>query len=629
MVIGVKLRQRYQISRVLGSGAFGDTYLAQDLDLPNHPQCVVKHLQIKPPNTAAALPIARRLFAQEAETLQKLGTHDQIPQLFAYFEENGEFYLVQEFVKGEDLSKEVYPQNKLPENQVKKLLIEILEVLNFVHQQNIIHRDLKPQNIMRRSGDGKIMLIDFGAVKETMTVNSQGQTILTVAIGTPGYMPSEQTAGSPKLASDIYAVGMLGIYALTGIQPHQLPKDPTTEEVIWRNWANVSEDFAKILTKMVRYHFSERYLNAEQALKALTPAPPPAPAPPAPPPSLPPPKTDRRHFLQLASVAVGSFGLAVVANKLFSGSGEKITSIFTTSNNSNLKTFNFEVVKTNSQGSMINKSNASARYYEEDLGNGVILEMVEIPGGTFLMGSPESEEGRDSDESPQHQVTVPSFFMGKYPVTQEQYQAIMGNNPSYFQGNGSTSLTNRGSTSLTNRGSTLLTNQRPVESVSWNDAVKFCQRLSQKTGKNYTLPSEAQWEYACRAGTTTPFYFGESITPDLVNYNGNFPYGSAPKGEYRERTTDVGSFPPNAFGLYDMHGNVWEWCLDDYVDNYNNTPTDGSAVTSQSEYKVLRGGSWSSHLRACRSADRNNLDPADNRYGSYGFRLVVSGARTL
>ncbi|MDB9442196.1 bifunctional serine/threonine-protein kinase/formylglycine-generating enzyme family protein, partial [Sphaerospermopsis kisseleviana CS-549] len=461
MVIGVKLRQRYQISRVLGSGAFGDTYLAQDLDLPNHPQCVVKHLQIKPPNTAAALPVARRLFAQEAETLQKLGSHDQIPRLFAYFEENNEFYLVQEFVKGEDLSKEVYPQNKLPENQVKKLLIEILEVLNFVHQQNMIHRDLKPQNIMRRSGDGKIMLIDFGAVKETMTVNSQGQTILTVAIGTPGYMPSEQTAGSPKLASDIYAVGMLGIYALTGIQPHKLPKDPTTEEVIWRNWANVSEDFAKILTKMVRYHFSERYQDAGQTLKALTPAPAPAPPPPAPapPPSLPPPKTDRRHFLQLASVAVGSFGLAVVANKLFSGSGEKITSIFTTSNNSNLKTFNFEVVKTNSQGSMINKSNASARYYEEDLGNGVILEMVEIPGGTFLMGSPESEAQRDSDEGPQRQVTVPSFFMGKYPVTQEQYEAIMGNNPSYFQGNGSTSLTNRGSTSLTNRGSTSLTNR--------------------------------------------------------------------------------------------------------------------------------------------------------------------------
>ncbi len=615
MVIGVKLRQRYQISRVLGSGAFGDTYLAQDLDLPNHPQCVVKHLQIKPPNTAAALPIARRLFTQEAETLQKLGSHDQIPQLFAYFEENNEFYLVQEFVKGEDLSKEVYPQNKLPENQVKKLLIEILEVLNFVHQQNIIHRDLKPQNIMRRSGDGKIMLIDFGAVKETMTVNSQGQTILTVAIGTPGYMPSEQTAGSPKLASDIYAVGMLGIYALTGIQPHQLPKDPTTEEVIWLNWANVSEDFAKILTKMVRYHFSARYQDAQEALKALTPPPPPPPPP--------PPKTDRRHFLQLASVAVGSFGLAVVGNKLFSGSGEKTTSVPTTSspssspepspqvfqtpvsptsNNSNLKTFNFEIVKTDSRGSIIDRSNASARYYEEDLGNGVILEMVEIPGGTFMMGSPESEEGSDDSERPQHQVTIPSFFIGKYQLTQAQYQAIIGSNPSEFKGD-----------------------KRPVENVSWNEAVKFCERLSEKTGKTYRLPSEAEWEYACRAGTTTPFYFGESITPDLVNYDGNHPYSSAPKGEYREQTTDVGSFPPNAFGLYDMHGNVWEWCLDNWVDNYNNAPTDGSAVTSSSNYKVLRGGSCFDLPENCRSA-RRVYDGAGFVSGSSSFRVVCGAA---
>ncbi|MBD2664146.1 serine/threonine protein kinase [Richelia sinica FACHB-800] len=619
MVIGVKLRQRYQVIRVLGSGAFGDTYLAQDLDLPNHPQCVVKHLQIKPPNTAAALPIARRLFAQEAEALQKLGIHDQIPQLFAYFEENSEFYLVQEFVKGQDLSQEVYPQHKLPENQVKKLLREILEVLNFVHQQNIIHRDLKPQNIMRRSGDGKVMLIDFGAVKESMRVNAQGQTILTVAIGTSGYMPSEQTAGSPKLASDVYAVGMLGIYALTGIQPHQLPKDPTTEEVIWRNRANVSEEFAKILTKMVRYHFSARYQNAQEALKALTP-----------PLSL-PPKTDRRHFLQLASVAVGGFGLAVVGNKLFSGSGEKTTSVSstssplpfpepstqftqtpvsTTSNNLNLKTFNFEVVKTDSRGSIISKSNSSARYYEEDLGNGVILEMVDIPGGTFMMGSPETEEGRVYNESPQHQVTVPSFFMGKYQLTQAQYQAVIGSNPSYFKGDDSTSLTNH----------------RPVEQVSWDDAVKFCQRLSQKTGKTYRLPSEAEWEYACRAETTTPFYFGESITTDLVNYDGNSTYKDAPKGLYRNQTTFVGTFPPNAFGLYDMHGNVWEWCQDTWHDNYINAPRNGSAWISPSETRrILRGGSWYNNPENCRSAYRY-YNVAGFNHNLHGFRVVCGAA---
>ncbi|MFM7365108.1 MAG: formylglycine-generating enzyme family protein, partial [Cuspidothrix sp.] len=266
---------------------------------------------------------------------------------------------------------------------------------------------------------------------------------------------------------------------------------------------------------------------------------------------------------------------------------------------------------TNSQGSIINKSNASARYYEEDLGNGVILEMVEIPGGTFLMGSPESEAKRSSDEGPQHQVNVPSFFMGRYPVTQAQFQAIMENNPSNFQGNGSTTLTN----------------QRPVESVSWNDAVKFCERLSQKTGKTYRLPSEAEWEYACRARTTTPFYFGESITTDLVNYDGNYSYGSAPKGEYRQQTTDVGSFPPNAFGLYDMHGNVWEWCLDDWVNNYNNAPTDGSAWISRSSDKVLRGGSWSINPGNCRSAYRNyDVAGFDNDY--LGFRVVCGAAWT-
>jgi len=221
------------------------------------------------------------------------------------------------------------------------------------------------------------------------------------------------------------------------------------------------------------------------------------------------------------------------------------------------------------------------------------------------MGSPASEKGRESYESPQHQVTVPSFYMGKYELTQAQYQAIIGTNPAYFKDKG---------------------DNRPVENVSWNDAVTFCQKLSQKTGKNYRLPSEAEWEYACRAGTTTPFYFGESITPELVNYDGNYPYASAPKGQYRQQTTDVGTFPPNAFGLYDMHGNVREWCQDDYKENYTNAPIDGSASTIRDGiYKIVRGGSWHSHSENCRSACRNKLSAVNNS-GYYGFRVVCSGA---
>ena len=244
--------------------------------------------------------------------------------------------------------------------------------------------------------------------------------------------------------------------------------------------------------------------------------------------------------------------------------------------------------------------------FTEDLGNGIKLEMIAIPGGTFLMGSPENEAERSSNESPQHQVTVPSFFMGKYQLTQAQYQAIMGVNLSAFKGD-----------------------NRPVENVNWDDAVAFCQKLTQKTGKNYRLPSEAEWEYACRAGTKTPFSFGDNITTDLVNYDGNYPYNSAPKGKYRQETTDVGTFPPNAFGLYDMHGNVCEWCEDDWHENYLNAPKDGSAWNSQSGSvtRLLRGGSWDSGAGDCRSAGRNRHLRA-HRYYCCGFR-VVSSFRTL
>ncbi|BAZ85095.1 SUMF1/EgtB/PvdO family nonheme iron enzyme [Dolichospermum compactum] len=264
-----------------------------------------------------------------------------------------------------------------------------------------------------------------------------------------------------------------------------------------------------------------------------------------------------------------------------------------------------QVVTVNKFGEIIQRQPRIARYFTEDVGNGVKLEMAAIPGGTFMMGSPENEDRSLDNESPQHQVSVPSFFMGKYPVTQAQYQAIMGNNLSHFQGQ-----------------------NRPVESVSWNDAVKFCEKLSQRTGKTYRLPSEAEWEYACRAGTTTPFHFGETITTDLANYYGNYTYASAPRGEYRKQTTDVGSFPPNAFGLYDMHGNVREWCLDDWVNRYNNAPTNGSAVTSSTTSKLLCGASWSDVPVYCRSASRLYYNRAV-RVNDSGFRVVCfSAART-
>jgi serine/threonine protein kinase len=308
MLPGQILRQRYKIIRLLGSGAFGVTYLAEDLDLPDHSLCVVKNL--KQMQNPEALQAARGLFNREAKILQHLGNEcPQIPRLFAYFEENGEFYLVQEFIDGHDLSEEIFPGNRLSEAQVTQLLQEILEVLTFIHDKNIIHRDIKPENLMRRNIDGKIILIDFGVVKQIsgLGVNSQGQTNISFIVGTYGYIPSEQSGGNPRLSSDVYALGMLGIYALTGIKPKDLPKDHETLEVIWRDRASVSPRLADVLDKMVRYDFKKRYQTAAEALQALRPSslPPSSPSP------LPPLPTPTRRELKLYQKVLISTGVGV------------------------------------------------------------------------------------------------------------------------------------------------------------------------------------------------------------------------------------------------------------------------------------------------------------------------------
>ncbi|MBW4675210.1 MAG: serine/threonine protein kinase [Desmonostoc geniculatum HA4340-LM1] len=259
------LRNRFEIIKQLGSGGSGDTYLAVDLDLPGRPHCVVKHFHPKDPNPTVGA-IAKKLFAREAEVLYQLGNdHEQIPRLFAHFDEDGDFYLVQEYIDGHPLTQEIISGQRMSENAVVNLLKDILEVLVFVHEHNIIHRDIKPQNLMRRHSDGKIVLIDFGSIKKIGALGAS----LTVVVGTPGYMPSEQAKGKPKLSSDIYAVGMIGIQALTGLIPDQLQEDPNTGELIWRHHAQVSDAFADILDRMVCDRHSQRYQSAAEALQAL------------------------------------------------------------------------------------------------------------------------------------------------------------------------------------------------------------------------------------------------------------------------------------------------------------------------------------------------------------------------
>jgi formylglycine-generating enzyme required for sulfatase activity len=267
----------------------------------------------------------------------------------------------------------------------------------------------------------------------------------------------------------------------------------------------------------------------------------------------------------------------------------------------------------------IQKEQRTAQYFREKLGNDIELDMILVHGGNFLMGSPDTERERRSNESPQHPVTVKSFFLGRYPVTQEQWRIVaetydrvnieLNPDPSKFKGA-----------------------IRPVEKVSWYEAQEFCDRLAKKTKRPYRLPTEAEWEYACRAGTTIPFYFGNTISTELANYDGNYTYANGVKGEDRNETTPVDHFDiANAWGLCDMHGNVFEWCQDHWHGNYECAPEDGSAwLTENSEEsrRICRGGSWLNDPRYCRSAYRDDLNP-DDRDVNLGFRVSCSAPATL
>ncbi|MEG4494529.1 bifunctional serine/threonine-protein kinase/formylglycine-generating enzyme family protein [Microcoleus sp. D3_18_C4] len=535
--------------KLLGQGGFGRTYLAEDIDRLNQ-RCVVKQLA---PNVQGTWAInkAVELFQVEARQLQQLGQHPQIPSLDAYFQQDKYWYLVQQFVDGENLLNLFQNQGRWQESHVKQLLLALLPVLKFIHEQKIIHRDIKPENIMRRHSDGLLMLIDFGVSKQLSgTVMSR----LGTKIGSEGYAPIEQMKGGEAYAaSDLFSLGATAFHLLTGLYPFDLWVD---QGYSWTaNWQKhlkspIEKGLELILSKLLAKDIQQRYQSAEEVLRDFQ--------------------------------------------------GQSTPIVIQT-----LKKFDVKTVTVDARGNTSSRQRRQAEFFRENLGSGAILDMVAIPGGSFVMGSPNTEARLSNNEGPQRTVNISPFFMGKYPVTQAQYQALMGNNPSHFKG-------------------FFKSKQLPVEQVSWDEAVKFCRKLSEKTGKTYRLPAEAEWEYACRAGSTTPFYFGDTITPDLVNYDGNYPYGAAPKGLYREQTTDVGSFPPNPFGLYDMHGNVWEWCSDKWHDNYNGAPTDGSSwETGTNNNRVRRGASWDNDAVHCRSANRGR-NWAVHRSRHLGFRVAAS-----
>ncbi|GAB1544859.1 hypothetical protein NUACC21_75350 [Scytonema sp. NUACC21] len=578
--------------KLLGEGGFSRTYAAEDADRLDAP-CVIKQFFPQVQGTSERTKAAE-LFKQEAKRLYELGeNHIQIPRLLAYFEQGSSLYLVQEFIQGQTLLQELQ-QNSFREEEIRELLADLLPVLQFIHERYVIHRDIKPENIIRRQTDGRLVLIDFGGAKQvTQTSLSRQATVLY----TIGYAPSEQMAGFACHASDLYSLGVTCVRLLTRCLPIQdaygqiedTLYDPMNGKWLWREHIeekgiSISDELGQILDKLLRHLARDRYQSATEVLEDLN--------------ALKSQATQPLLILPQLELPPHEQQATMVNPELESFSEF-----------SDLKTYEFDVITIDKEGNKIHRDRRTSKFFVEDLGQGIIMEMVIIPGGCFMMGSPDNEG--DADERPQHEVTIKPFFMGKFPVTQIQWKAVaalpkvkqsLNPNPSKFRGA-----------------------NRPIENVSWHEAVEFCARLNQRTGRQYRLPSEAEWEYACRAGTTTPFHFGETLSAEFANCNGS-DSNTSEKIKSRKETTTVGNFQvANSFGLYDMHGLVWEWCADPWHKNYEDAPTDGSVweVGGDEHRRVLRGGSWSFSPDLCRSASRSWNEP-DGGLRICGFRVVTS-----
>jgi formylglycine-generating enzyme required for sulfatase activity len=573
------LVDRYRAISLLGQGSFGRTFLAIDELKPSKPRCVIKQF-LPEVKGKKAINKAAELFEQEATRLDQLGKHQQIPELLAFFNQEDRKYLIQEFIDGDDLAKELKTKGVFNQQQIKELLADLLAVLKFVHEHHVIHRDIKPENIIRRKQDGKLVLVDFGAAKETMA--NETSAVGTI-IGSVAYIAPEQAVGKAKFASDLYSLGATCLHLLTNIEPTDL-FDTAEGEWMWRDYLRDNEidyELSYILDKLVEGATKRRFQSVEEVLEALEAKNSISQTHNQPQPSN-KTKTAKVKQVHQLDLKVVEFDFVTIAN------------------DPSLKVSQKSILS-------ICRHQRKAKYITINLGQDISLDLIGIPGGKFLMGSPADEAEREVEESPQHLVAIRPFFMSKYPITQAQWQTIMGDNPSRFIE------------------SNITKSKKPVERVSWFDCGLFCEKLSALIGREFRLPTEAEWEYACRGQTQTPFHFGSTIGTELANYNGEDVYGSGFEGENRRQTTDVDSFFANRFGLYDLHGNVAEWCADTWHSNYQNAPDDGSAWTSNDskDLRVLRGGSWLHLPGNCRAAQRFKSNPK-SKSDAFGFRLASS-----
>jgi formylglycine-generating enzyme required for sulfatase activity len=583
------------LEELLGMGGFGEVWRARNPHLPD-PVALKFCLD----------PTAAQWLRHEAALLGRVisqGRHPGIVALLDTYLSGDPPCLKYEYVAGGDLCGLIAQwQHNPPERRVAdatKLMHQLADVVSFAHRLNppIVHRDLKPANILLQPAPGGYAprVADFGigglaarhATQVSRAGTTQGYFLGTILRGscTPLYASPQQMRGEdPDPRDDVHALGVIWFQLLTGDMATGASADWREEVEPLGAPDGVLRLLGACLSSKVDKRPGNATVLAEELAKLLPDAPTPQPVMPVAPTPAGPPKVKAepaptRVFPPPRTPA------PLVPPQIQRRRGPQPL-----------------------PGNI-------PRYLTNSLG----MKLVLVPAGTFLMGSPASEQGRSTDEGPPHEVTITRpFYLGVHPVTQEQFQRLMGTNPSHFCRGG------RGKDQVKDDDP----RQLPVEKVTWGSAVAFCRKLSEtneegRQGRLYRLPTEAEWEYACRAGGEKPFHFGTSLNATQANFDGTQPYGRTSVGPYLKRPTAVGSYPPNDFGLFDMHGNVWEWCQDWYAeDYYAQSPSEDPMGPENGTQRVLRGGCWSSSAANCRSAYRGRSEPGLHVY-RFGFRVVL------
>ncbi len=555
---------RFLVQKVLGAGGFGITYLVvEQQTLKPYVIKTLNHLQ----QHREDFTDRQEKFVNEALILKGC-RHPHIVQVFELIQEDGLWGIVMEYIEGEELAHYTDEKGQLAESEALNYIDQMSQALAAVHKQGFLHRDIKPHNILIRKNTKEAVLIDFGLAREVVSGRNVSMTNST----TEGYAPIEQYSQSSSAGSysDVYALAATLYHLLTA----QVPIPST-----FRSYATlpspqhfnsqISDRINGAILQAMDQDYRQRPQTMDEFRELL---------------GLPvtglAPVSREESAVVNPVVAVASFDLTDWQETLVAATSQASINIAA------------EPIMT-SQKTVLR----SGSFWR---GKNVELEMLYIPDGNFLMGAPVEEPGSLAAERPQHQVMIKFFHMSKFPITQAQYLAVMGRNPSKFSGE-----------------------RRPVERVSWHDAVEFCDRLSNQSDRFYRLPTEAEWEYACRAHTTTAFYFGENIHANLANCNTSKKTDKLKYNLVRRETSAVDIFPANNFGLHDLHGNVWEWCADDFYHDYVGAPPDGSVWRSGSNSRVLRGGAWGCHPPDCRAATRQ-MELSSQRSSKIGFRVVCS-----